>query len=159
MQKKLKRYHFVRNWKNADGDYDQSQCQNLSPNIYVLSYLVQTLQFRTAVSRKKEKNDHQYQIHICNLHSIVPKAPDTTVMSKRKLINIECIYATYALFLKYLTQLFVSKKVHLTYRCNFLIVILLIRLHEYTNHFSVYIKLSGHYFVRFKSDIPKFLNI
>lgn len=105
--------------------------------MYVLSYFVQTLQFRRAVSRKKKKNYHQYRIRIRNQHSIVTKPPDTTVMSKRKLINIECISATYALFLKYLTQLFFSKKEHLTYRCNFLRVILLIRLHEYTNQLSV----------------------
>lgn len=123
--------------------------------MYVLSYFVQTLQCRTAVSRKKKKNYHQYRIRIRNLHSIVTQAPDTTVMLKRKLINSECISATYASFLKYLIQLFLSKKEHLTYRWYFLRVILLIRLHEYTNHFSVYIKLSGHYFVRFKSDIPK----
>lgn len=127
----------------------------MNPNIYTKSYLVQTLQFRAAICRKK----------------------------KKEIINIEFIVTTYfQMFPKHLTQLFCPKgsssilnsyPQHMlwssstwrnwfcqkrniwAYRCNFLIVILLIRLHEYTNHFSVYIKLSGHYFVLFKSNIPK----
>lgn len=87
------------------------------------------------------------------------------IEKRKNIINIEFIFATYfQLFPMHLTQLFcwkgnssilnsypqhmlcssstwhnfVCQKRNIwAYRCNFLIVILLIRLHEYTKHFSV----------------------
>lgn len=83
--------------------------------MYVLSYFVQTLQFRTAVSRKKkkklssisnsysqptfncsqstwhncyvEKETHQYWMHICNV-CFVPKVPDTTVFVEKGAFDV-----------------------------------------------------------------------
>lgn len=99
---------------------------NISTSIYVISYLVQTLQFETEMCRKNKQVISKYKfifatILICSL------SPDTFVLSKRDNLSI---------------HIWLPR----SYTCDTL---------TWVYELLQFVKLSGRYFVLFKSDIPK----